>query len=71
MAVSGTLEKGVVVHDSPALCTLSSIEPPFDRVAERRLLRRLDLRILPVLWVLYLVNFIDRYDLSSTAKTVH
>lgn len=55
-----SLEKGAYVEDAPVSHTSSSIEPSFDRSAERRLLRKLDLRILPVLWLLYLVNFIDR-----------
>lgn len=52
--------KGAVVHDTPVSPTTSTLEPNIDRTAEKRLLRKLDLRILPVLWILYLVNFIDR-----------
>jgi hypothetical protein len=54
------IEKGTFVQSSPVSSTGSTLEPPFDRAAERRLLRKLDFRILPVLWILYLVNFIDR-----------
>jgi hypothetical protein len=60
MADSNFVEKGVFVQDAPVFNALPSVKPPFDRAAERRLLRKLDLRILPVLWILYLVNFIDR-----------
>lgn len=60
MADSGAAEKGVFVQDTPVSHASSTIEPPFDRAAESRLLRKLDFRILPVLWILYLVNFIDR-----------
>ena len=60
MADSSAAEKGAFVQHAPASHASSTIEPPFDRAAERRLLRKLDLRILPVLWILYLVNFIDR-----------
>lgn len=60
MADSSFVEKGVFVQDAPVSHALSIVKPPFDRAAERRLLRKLDLRILPVLWILYLVNFIDR-----------
>jgi len=52
--------KGAVIHDTPVSPTTSTLEPDIDRAAEKRLLRKLDLRILPVLWLLYLVNFIDR-----------
>jgi hypothetical protein len=54
------IEKGTFVQSSPISSTGSTLEPHFDRTAERRLLRKLDFRILPVLWILYLVNFIDR-----------
>ena len=60
MAESSTIEKGAMVQDSPVSPLSSTLEPPFDRAAERSLLRKLDIRILPVLWILYLVNFIDR-----------
>lgn len=60
MADTGSLEKGAFVKGSPVSTSSSTLEPPFDRDAERRLLRKIDLRVLPVLWILYLVNFIDR-----------
>lgn len=60
MTDSSAVEKGTFVHDSPVSHVSSTIETTFDRTAERRLLRKLDARILPVLWILYLVNFIDR-----------
>jgi hypothetical protein len=52
--------KGAIIEDNPVSPTSSTLEPTIDRAAEKRLLRKLDLRILPVLWILYLVNFIDR-----------
>lgn len=58
--MSESFEKGVAVQDVPVSSTASTAETPIDRAAEKRLLRKLDLRILPVLWLLYLVNFIDR-----------
>ncbi|KAF1836160.1 MFS general substrate transporter [Decorospora gaudefroyi] len=65
MADSSSMEKGVIVQDTPVSPTDSTLEPPFDRAAERRLLRKLDFRILPVLWILYLVNFIDRANIGN------
>jgi hypothetical protein len=59
MTDTNFVEKGVSVHNSP-LSPASSTTDGFDRAAERRLIRKLDFRILPVLWILYLVNFIDR-----------
>lgn len=35
-------------------------QPPFDKAAEGRILRKLDMRVLPILWLLYLVCFVDR-----------
>jgi hypothetical protein len=60
MADSGSAMKGAIIEDNPVSPTSSTLEPTIDRAAEKRLLRKLDLRILPVLWILYLVNFIDR-----------
>ncbi|KAF1944952.1 MFS general substrate transporter [Clathrospora elynae] len=65
MADSSAIEKGILLQDSPVSAPSSTLEPPFDRAAERRLLRKLDLRILPVLWILYLVNFIDRANIGN------
>lgn len=52
-------EKGITVRGSVSHAS-SSFEPPFDRGAEKRLLRRLDIRIIPLVWFLFLVNFVDR-----------
>jgi hypothetical protein len=60
MADPGAAMKGAIVGDTLVSPTASTLEAPVDRAAEKRLLRKLDLRILPVLWILYLVNFIDR-----------
>jgi hypothetical protein len=60
MMDSASITKGAIVQDGPVSPTSSTLETPIDRAAERRLVRKLDLRILPVLWLLYLVNFIDR-----------
>jgi hypothetical protein len=60
MADVNSVEKGAHVHDVPVSSAASTTEYGFDRAAEKRLVRKLDFRILPVLWILYLVNFIDR-----------
>jgi hypothetical protein len=61
---SASLEKGAAVSiHTPA--SSAHFQQPFDKAAERRLIRKLDLRILPVLWVLYLVNFIDRANIGN------
>ncbi|RMZ68515.1 vitamin H transporter [Pyrenophora seminiperda CCB06] len=68
--VASTAEKGVLVQNtaisSESPPTSPTTPPSFDSTAaERRLLRKLDLRILPVLWLLYLVNFIDRANIGN------
>ncbi|KAI9843963.1 MAG: hypothetical protein M1837_006004 [Sclerophora amabilis] len=42
--------------DSPA---------PIDSAAERRLLRKCDLRVVPILFVLYVVSFLDRINIGN------
>lgn len=61
MSESRDIEKEAKVQNSPVSLEHSLSGGNFDHAAERRLLRKLDARILPVLWILYLVNFIDRY----------
>jgi MFS family permease len=36
-----------------------------DRAVERRILRKLDLRVVPVLWFLFLVSFVDRGNIAN------
>ncbi|KAH8726936.1 major facilitator superfamily domain-containing protein [Phaeosphaeriaceae sp. PMI808] len=57
--------KGAAAKESTISTPSSTLEAPIDRAAEKRLLRKLDLRILPVLWILYLVNFIDRANIGN------
>ncbi|KAH8731010.1 major facilitator superfamily domain-containing protein [Phaeosphaeriaceae sp. PMI808] len=61
----GTMEKEVSDQNAPASQTSSTSEPLFNRAAERRLVRILDFRILPVLWILHLVGFTDRANIGN------
>ncbi|KAG9381197.1 MFS general substrate transporter [Pyrenophora tritici-repentis] len=61
---TSSAEKGVLVQ-STSLSPSPTQPHTFDPTAERRLLRKLDLRILPILWLLYLVNFIDRANIGN------
>lgn len=36
-----------------------------ERAAERRLLRKIDLHLVPILWFLYVLAFLDRTNSSS------
>ena len=42
-----------------------------DPVAEKRLLRKLDLRVVPILWFLYMLAFLDRTNIGSSTVTMN
>ena len=42
-----------------------AVQSPSEKTAEARLLQRLDLRVLPILWLLYLVSFVDRSNIGN------
>ena len=43
-----------------------------DPEAEKRLLRKIDLRVIPILWLLFMLAFLDRANsTSSPASAVH
>lgn len=41
---------------------VEDVSEPVDASAERRLLRKIDFRLIPILFALYLCAFIDRYS---------
>lgn len=34
---------------------------------ERKLVRKIDLRLMPILWVMYVLNYVDRTNIVSTS----
>ncbi|KAM0260096.1 hypothetical protein ACHAQJ_003021 [Trichoderma viride] len=52
------IEKGENVHDE-------LVNTPEWRARERKLVRKLDMTLLPVVWVLYLFNYLDRNNISQ------
>lgn len=42
-------------------------DPPIDPEAERRLLRKLDLTLFPVFFVIYMMAFLDRINISNAS----
>lgn len=40
-------------------------EAPIDPVAEKKLLRKIDLHLIPILWLLFLCAFIDRINIGN------
>lgn len=59
---SGSGPGPVPEHD-----TLDSLDVPLDAAAERRLVRKLDLIIFPVFFIIYTMAFLDRINISNAA----
>ncbi|KAL9575916.1 MAG: hypothetical protein Q9212_007565, partial [Teloschistes hypoglaucus] len=60
-------EKG---EENPPAYTSSDEEtthppPPFNHISEKHLLLKLDLHILPILFLLFLISFVDRSNLAN------
>lgn len=51
------VEKGEVVHDE-------HVNTPEWRALEKKLVRKLDMTLLPVVWILYLFNYLDRNNIA-------
>jgi MFS family permease len=64
---SKNLESGVLIDTTTTTSHPSSFAPP-DPTAERRVLRKFDLHLLPILAVMYLFNSLDKSNLGN-AKT--
>lgn len=54
----------VSMDSKPAHLHVDEESQTIDLDAEKKLLRRLDWNLIPVLWVLFLCAFIDRYTLN-------
>lgn len=69
------VEKGIAItrkHESGASQSeteKTSVQPVIDHVAERRLLRKMDLRIMPLIMSLYL--FVSNVHLASSLSKDH
>ncbi|KAF1810641.1 MFS general substrate transporter [Eremomyces bilateralis CBS 781.70] len=62
----GDVEKPADITQVVSKETVSSGEQPFiDPAAERRLLWKLDYRIVPILWLLFLLAFLDRSNIGN------
>lgn len=60
------LEEAMAVEDlTPNTSDRQLPQPPFDKAAEGRLLRRLDMKVVPILWLLFLVCFVDRSNIGN------
>ena len=54
------------VYDAGGGSGISDSETPVSDINERSLLRKLDLRLLPAVGVLYLLSFLDRSNGTAT-----
>ena len=45
-------------------------ESPEWRAAERRLVRKLDLTLMPIVWILYMFNYLDRNNIASVIRSL-
>ena len=55
--------------DSPH--SLSRVIPTLDPVIEKRVLRKLDWTVVPVLWFLFIVSFVDRGNIGRRTDSGH
>lgn len=58
-------EKRSSADGSLSSSLLSPSHPPIDPEAERRLLRKIDLHVYPILFVIYMLSFLDRINISN------
>jgi hypothetical protein len=42
--------------------------PPIDAAAEKRLLRKVDLHVVPILFLLFLLAFLDRTNIGKISR---
>lgn len=52
---------GVTREDVELQQALRDYVPGSD--AEKRLLRKIDLRLMPILWIMYILNYVDRTNI--------
>lgn len=68
-----SIEKGHVVDtrtsELPEL--LRDLSPEELKECEKKLLRKIDLRLLPTLILIYVMNYLDRYALNNPPSRFH
>jgi MFS family permease len=66
MSQTEKIEPQVAVESpTPAGRVFDDSTPPFDPIIEKRILRKLDFRLVPMLWILFLVSFVDRGNIGN------
>ena len=54
---------GATIEEVEVAQALQDYVPNTD--AERKLVRKIDLRLMPILWVMYVLNYVDRTNIVS------
>ena len=49
--------------------TFGHNESPEWKAAERRLVRKLDLTLMPIVWILYMFNYLDRNNIALVPRS--
>ncbi|KAF2120333.1 major facilitator superfamily domain-containing protein [Lophiotrema nucula] len=65
MSGSQETEKAVTLERNKQSPTDIELQSPNTQASERKLLLKIDLHVLPVLWVLHFVNFMDRANIGN------
>lgn len=59
------ISKAEIVHEIDAIATAPGVtRESFAHIDEKKLLRKMDLRLIPMLTLLYLLSFIDRGNIG-------
>jgi hypothetical protein len=62
---SAAIEPNVLESPATPVSKPESLNTKFDPALERKLLWKLDFRVIPILWFLFLVSFFDRSNIGN------
>lgn len=62
--IEGKGSEDVTVQDAELAEALRNYVPGSD--AEKRLVRKIDWALMPILWIMYILNYVDRTNIVST-----
>lgn len=62
--IPSVAKSGVAAEEVEIAQALQDYRP--DTEAERKLVRKIDLRLMPILWIMYVLNYVDRTNIVST-----
>lgn len=58
-----------VIQDDPKLSAAAQEYVP-GTAEEKRLVRKMDLHLMPILWVMYIFNYIDRTNIGVSSRLI-